>query len=173
MQANQNQANAGVKLKCLNETKGEGVTYEFIGDNYEENALRLHDKLNELLKIYEERSIVVLFDDDTQLAKLKNLMENTHNWKVGDEKTFPRENTVMCRLDDFGGLESEAVIFVLPPSFGIEDQSICYWKYVNVVSSRAKQKLEFLFPRDPDKDATAVQKLLSLLQPVSVTLKIV
>ncbi len=172
MQANQNQANVGVKLECLNEMEGDGVTYEFIGDNYEENARRLDAKLSALLKVYEKRSIVVLFDDDTQLTELNKLSKTKYNWKVRDGKTFPSQDIVMCRLDDFGGLESEVVIFVLPPAFGREDLSVCYWKYMNVISSRAKQKLEFLVPWDPDKDATRMQKLLGLLQVVSITLKI-
>ncbi len=169
MQANQNQAKTdGKVMKCLNEMEGDGVTYKFIGDTYEENARHLHDKLTE----YRERSVVVLFDDDgKQLPKLKNLMTNTHKWNVIDEKTFPRQHVVMCMLDKFGGLESEVVLFILPPSFGIEDPSVCYWKYVNTVSSRAKKKMEFLAPWDPNKKVTQVQKLLALLQLVSTTLK--
>ncbi len=172
MQANQNQANVGGKLECLNEMEGDIVTYDFIGDNPEQNALGLDAKLKALLKAYMKRSIVVLFDDNTQLTELKNLMESKYHWQVSDGKSFPNQDIVMCKLDAFGGLESEVVIFVLPPSFGIEDPSVCYWKYMSVISSRAKQKLEFLVPWDPDKDATRMQKLLALLQAVSIFLKI-
>ncbi len=171
MQANRKQADVDEMLVCMNETEGHGVTYDFIGNNYEENAQYLDADLRALVKLYEERSIVVLFDDDDQLIKLKGLMKNKYHWKLQDWRIFPINAIVMCTLDQFGGLESEVVIFILPPSFGTENR--CHWKYMNCVSSRAKQKLELLVPWNPDEDVTRLQKikvLLALFQAVSVSL---
>ncbi len=177
LQANQKHVNqnASRDFECLNEIEGDRVTYDYIGNNPEDNARHLDAKLTAMEDMYAKGSIIILFDDNKLLSVLKNLMENKYHRKASDGKTFPSEDLAMCRLDDFGGLEGEAVIFVLPPSFGTED--LCYWKYMNVVSSRAKQKLELLLSWDLDKDATPVQRekldrLLALFFQVSIILKL-
>ncbi len=77
-------------------------------------------------------------------------------------KTFPAHGIVMSTLDDFGGLEGEVILFLLPPNFGVEDRG--NWKYINSVSSRAKQKLEFLLPWDPEVDSVRLRKTKMFLE---------
>ncbi len=173
MQANQKQAEINRRFIWLNETEGDGVTYDFVGNSCEENALYLDAELRALVRQYGERSIVILFDDNSKLAMLRKLMKNKYRWRIEGGRAFPIQGIVMCQLDDFGGLEADVVIFVLPPSFGTDSK--CHWKYMNCVSSRAKRKLQFLLPWDPDVhvDASRLEKLrmlVALFQEVSTDL---
>ena len=171
MQANQTQAKVEGSRVCLNEREGDGIIYDFIGNNVEENASYLDGKFRGLVQQYEERSIVVLCDDTTQMITLETILRDRFKWKLQNSQTFPAQGIVVSMLEDFGGLEGDVVLFLLPPSFGAENKG--NWKYVNCISSRAKMKLEFLLPWDPDEDPIRLQKtqvFLELFQTVSIIL---
>ncbi len=59
MQANQTQANVEGSRVCLNEREGDGIIYDFIGNNLVDNASYLDAKFRGLVQQYEERSVVV------------------------------------------------------------------------------------------------------------------
>ncbi len=70
----------------------------------------------------------------------------------------------MCSMEDFGGLEAEVILFLLPRNFGTENANV-NWKYVNVISSRARERLEFLLPWKPAREAAEQQmRLCNLLE---------
>ncbi len=171
MQANQTQANVQGSRVCLNERQGDGVIYDFIGNNVEQNASYLNAKFRGLMQQYEERSIVVLCDDLMQMTTLETILRDKFEWNLQNSNTFPAQGIVVSMLEDFGGLEGDVVLFLLPPSFGAENRG--NWKYVNCISSRAKMKLEFLLPWDPDENPIRLQKtkiFLELFQTVSAIL---
>ncbi len=171
MQANQTQAKVEGSRVCLNEREGDGVFYDFIGNNLEEHASYLNIKMRGLVRQYEEKSIVVLCDDALQMTNLEAILRETFSWNVQSEKTFPVQSIVIAMLDDFGGLEADVVLFLLPTTFVADSRG--NWKYINCVSSRAKQKPEFLLPWDPETDPSRLLKLkmfLELFQMVSAVL---
>ncbi len=170
MIANQTQARVEGPRVCLNEREGDGVIYDFIGSNLEDNIFYLDSKFRELVQKYSARSIVVLFDDKQQMETVEKLLAQKFDWHLHYGKVFPIQGIVMSMLEDFGGLEGEVVLFLLPPTFGVENSG--NWKYINCISSRAKQKLEFLLPWYPDKeDLVRLQKtklFLKQFQMVSI-----
>ena len=162
MQANQKQAKVEGSRVCLNEREGDGVIYDFIGNNLEENASYLNAKFRGLVQQFEERSIVVLCDDATQMTTLQTILRDKFEWNLQNSQTFPVKGIVMSMLEDFGGLEGNVVLFLLPPSFGAGNRG--NWKYVNCISSRAQMKLECLLPWDPDEDPIRLQKTRVFLE---------
>ena len=148
MQANQNQANIAGTIECLNERPGDDVLYEYIGSNIEDSGNILNAKLDVLEKKYEARSVAILCDDIDQLNEMKTLLMEKFHKTFQEDNRYPIEHMVMCSLEDFGGLEAEVILFLLPRNFGTGGVKVS-WKYVNVISSRARERLEFLLPWDP------------------------
>ncbi len=171
MQANQNQANIPGTISCLNELRGDDILYEYIGDNVVETANIIHAKLHALKKKYSPRSIAILCDDSDQLQTTKALLKETFHRKFQDGKTYPITHTVMCKLDDFMGLEADAILFLLPKVF-VRDKTMVNWKYINFVSSRARVRLELLLLWEPSlllrSEVQKLTNLLDLFKTVSI-----
>ncbi len=151
MQANQNQAKIPGTIECLNERPGDDVVYQYIGSNIEESAKIIHDKLDALELKYGARSVAILCDDDEQMYEMKSLLIDQHNRYFQDEHDYPIQHTLICNIEDFGGLEAEVILFLLPRNFGTEIVRV-NWKYINVISSRARERLEFLLPWKPESE---------------------
>ncbi len=166
MQANQNQAKIPGTIKCLNELPGDDVLYEYIGSNLEYSAKILNAKLHALTQKYEDRSVAILCDDTDQLNEMKTLLTEKFHRKFQEDNEYPIQYTVMCCLEEFGGLEADVILFLLPPKFGTGEIKFG-WKYINMISSRARERLEFLLPWDPDnyanQDQEPWEKLTDLL----------
>ncbi len=172
MQANQNQANISDVIECLNERPGDDVIYEYLGSSIEECGRTLNARLDALGKKYEERSVAVLCDDTVQLCEMKNLLTKKFNKKFQEDNKYPIQHMVMCILEEFGGLEAEVILFLLPRNFGTGEVKVS-WKYVNVISSRARERLEFLLPWDPVSDSSEDQKQHDKLTDLLEIFKIV
>ncbi len=164
MQANQNQANAPETFTCMSDVDGGDVTFAYIGNNPSEAASSVNAILDRLYQRYKKASIVILCDDDEQLRSLRFLLTERFNRKLQNGKTFPITDTVLCKFEDFGGLEADVVLFLLPPSWGL--QCVGNWKYIYCVISRAILKLEFLLPWRPEnvEDIDCLEKLHQLLE---------
>ncbi len=132
----------------LNERPGDDVLYEYIGSSIEDNGKILSAKLDVLGEKYGARSVAILCDDTDQLNEMKTLLAEKFHKKFQEDNTYPIEYMVMCSVEDFGGLEAEVILFLLPRNFGTGGVKVS-WKYVNVISSRARERLEFLLPWDP------------------------
>ncbi len=158
MQANQNQANITGTIECLNESPGDDVIYEYIGSNMEESAKFVNAKLDFLEAKYGARSVVILCDDHEQMNEMKTILTEQFNRSFQDENEYPIQHTVICSIEDFGGLEAEVILFLLPRNFGADDVKVS-WKYVNVISSRAKERLEFLLPWKPENERGPQERL--------------
>ncbi len=151
MQTVQNQAKTTEKLECLSERPGDDVIYEYIGRNIGVSGRKMNDKINDLLKRYEARSIAILGDDTDQVNEMKNFLTEYFNKEFQEDNKYPIEHIVMCNLNDFGGLEADVVLFLLPRNFGTGEKNV-HWKYLNVISSRARERLEFPLAWDPGSD---------------------
>ncbi len=174
MQANQNQANTPETFTCLNEQEGDDVTYAYIGNTLGETASTINAILDRLSQRYNKASTVILCDDDEQLTSLRSRLRERFNRKLQDGKTFPITNTVICKFEEFGGLEADVILFLLPPNWGLEH--VGKWKYVYCVSSRAILKLEFLLPwnakKIKDKRLQTLHQLLELFKQVGAYIKL-
>ncbi len=174
MQANQNQAKIPGIIKCFNESPGDDVIYQCVGNTLEQSARIMNDKLNDLEKKYGAKGVAIICDDHDQMNEMKTILTGPKfNRCFQNENKYPIHHTVMCSLENFSGLEAEAILFLLPRNFGagsVKDS----WKYVNVISSRARERLEFLLPQKPAKEEqlpAGLSKLLELFKNVSFLCK--
>ncbi len=151
LQANQNQAKIPGTIECLNERPGDDVIYDYLGSSLEECGKTLNARLEAIGEKYEPRSVAILCDDTEQLNVMKTLLTKRFDKKFQEDNQYPIQHMVMCSLEDFGGLEAEVILFLLPQNFGTGKVKVS-WKYVNVISSRARERLELLLPWDPDND---------------------
>ncbi len=162
IQANQNQANIPERVPCLNEREGDDVTYSYIGSNMGEISSYVDVILHRLTRQYEKASIVILCDEERQLKIVRHQLRRKSNRQIENGRSFPLTGTVMCQLEDFGGLEADVVLFLLPPDWGLE--YVGNWKYVYCVSSRAILRLEFLLPWNPTEHQDQQKKLEQFLE---------
>ncbi len=172
IQANRNQAKISETVPCLSERDGDDITYSYIGSTIEEIASSVDAILHRLTQQYEKDEIVILCDDEQQLDIIQNQLTTTFSRQIQiihNATSFPIKNVVLCQVEDFGGLEANVVLFILPPNWGSE--YVGNWKYVHCVSSRAIQRLEFLLPWDPmecpDRQKK-LEKFLELFKTVSI-----
>ncbi len=162
MQANQNQAQVPGMITCLNEEEGDDIRYEYIGGTIGESVSILNEKLCTLEKTYSPKSIAILCDDASHTLKMKTWLMQKYRRAFQEDGDYPVHNIVLCSLEDFGGLEADVVLFVLPPK--LESEAIkASWKYINTICSRAKQRLEFLLSWEPREEKTKEGKIANLL----------
>ena len=159
MQANQNQAKIDGTIKCLNERQGDDIILDYIGNNKQESANIVNAKLNGLGGKYDARSVAILCDDDEQMIQMKQILEVQFNRRFQDTNTYPIEHTVICSIEDFGGQEAEVILFLLPRKMSSENIKV-NWKYVNIISSRARERLEFLLPWKSEEEEEEQQEIL-------------
>ncbi len=159
MQANQNQAKINGIIECLNETQGDDIIYEYIGSNVEESANILNAKLDGLQRKYGARSVAILFDDDEQMNGMQKILADKFKRRFQHANTHPIEHTVICSIEDFGGQEAEVILFLLPRKMSSENIKV-NWKYVNIISSRARERLEFLLPWKSEEEEEEQQEIL-------------
>ncbi len=162
MQANQNQAKIKGIIECLNERQGDDIIYEYIGSNVEESANILNAKLDGLEGKYGGRSVAILCDDNEQMNDMKKILADQFNRRFQDGNKHPIEDTVICSIEDFGGQEAEVILFLLPRKF-IAENIKEKWKYVNIISSRAMERLEFLLPWKSEENDEVKQEILGNL----------
>ncbi len=170
MQANQNQAEITGTIECLNESPGDDVIYEYIGSDIVESVKIMNAKLEFLEEKYGARAIAILCDDHEQMNEMKTRLTEQFNRRFQDENEYPIQYTVICSMEDFGGLEAEVILFLLPRNFGAGNVKVS-WKYVNVISSRARERLEYLLPWKPEQEEDPqehLSKLLELFKSVSL-----
>ena len=166
MQANQNQATIPQTIECLNERPGDDVIYEYIGSSLEDSGKILNAKLDILGEKYGARTIVILCDDTDQLNKMKTRLTEDFSKKFQENNEYPIQHMMMCSVEEFSGLEAEVILFLLPWNLRTGEIKVT-WKYLNVISSRAKERLEFLLSWntaiDTSKDHEQHQRLTDLL----------
>ncbi len=165
MQASLNQAKVPGTISCMNEEEGDDVVYQYIGKNIEDSSNILNEKLGALEKKYSPKSIAVLCDDNDQLDKTKSLLSEKFHRTFQTVRRYPVDQMIFCSLEDFGGLEADVILFLLPPKYETGAIKV-NWKYMNTISSRAKQRLELLLPWDPREEETKPGIIVSVLEEI-------
>ena len=170
IQANLNHGDISEEVACLNERDGDDITYSYVGTSMDEIASRMNAILLDLTQQYDKKSIVILCDDNEQLGNIQQNLTTEFRWQIQNATSFPIKQTVVCKLEDFGGLEADVILFLLPPNWGSEYVGNC--RYVHCVSSRAIQRLQFLLPWDPSENEQEnrqekLEQFLELFRTVS------
>ncbi len=164
IQANQNQAGEPGRAQCLTERDGDDVTYSYIGSSSVDLASSVNAILDRLTQQYDPAKITVLCDDEEHLQIIPYELMTKFNRSIQNAESFPIRNTVMCKLEEYGGLEADVILFLLPPNWGLEKyEYVGNSRYVYCVSSRAIQRLEFLVPWYPSGNQQREKKLEQLL----------
>ena len=166
IQAIHNQAKTHEKMECLSERPGDDVLYQYIGSSIEVSGKKLNDKLDELGEKYEARSIAIVSHDTVLVNEMKDALKNFGK-KFQEDNKYPIEHTVMCSLEEFCGLEAEVILYLWPRNFGPPEIKVP-WKYLNMISSRARERLEFLLAWDPalERGGDKLADLLELFKTV-------
>ncbi len=159
IQANQNQADMSEKVPCLNERDGDDVTYTYIGTSREAIVRSVDAILDRLTLQCEKTSIVILCDDERQLEMLDELRKKL-NRQIQNVTSHPITETVMCKLEDFGGLEADLCRAVfLATELGVE---VCGKLKVCLLCQF--WGLEFLLTWNPSENDDGRKKLEQFLE---------
>ena len=109
---------------------------------------------------YSESHIVIL-TATTDDKKLTSAALQSHGFSTQDASTFPlaQKRLVVDTLENFEGLESPVVLFIVPECWGKD--YIGSLKYRLCIATRAISRLEFLVPWDPtgrERDLAELKK---------------
>ncbi len=107
-------------------------------------ASRLRDILEGTL--YEERHITILAENTNWKTWIKENLEGA-KYQIQEATSFPVKHIVVDTLDNFEGLDSPVILFIVPESWGTG--YIGSLKYRLCIATRAISRLEFLIPWDP------------------------
>ncbi len=107
----------------------------------------LLSRLRDLLKgtMYQERHITVVTENKDDKTRIRSILADS-GYSLQDATIFPVKQIVVDTLENFEGLESPAILFVLPESWATG--YIGSLKYRLCIASRAISRLEFLVPWD-------------------------
>ncbi len=108
----------------------------------------LVSRLGDLLKgnRYQERHITIVTECTDDKTWLQEILRCT-KYPIQDATTFPVKHIVVDTLENFEGLESPVILFIVPRSWGTG--YVGSLKYRLCISTRAISRLEFLVPWDP------------------------
>ncbi len=168
MQANQSQSKIKGTIECLNDSSGDDIVYEYIGSNVKDSVRRMNERLVKQEGKFGTRSIAILCDDHEQVNDIKTLLIDECNRSFQAENEYPIQGTVICRTEDFGGLDADVIFFILPRNFGRKYVNV-FWKYINAISSRARERLEFLLLWNPANEEEQQQQGLRYLNQLLKT----
>ena len=132
------------------------VDAEFWGDygdsteGEEEDALEkptLVSRLRDVLKygMYQERHITILTENTTDKTLIQEILSYA-KYPIQDGTSFLGNHITVDTLENFEGLESRVILFIVPKSWGTK--YVGTPKYNLCISSRAISRLEFLIPWD-------------------------
>ncbi len=110
--------------------------------------LTLTSRLRDLLKgsMYQERHITILTENTNEKTLIQGILRCT-KYPIQDATSFPVKNIVVNTLENFEGLESPVILFIVPESWGTS--YVGSLKYRVCIATRAISRLEFLVPWDP------------------------
>ena len=105
---------------------------------------RLRDVLN--CNLYHERHVTILTQNKSDKILVKEIIACA-SYHIQEATTFPVKHIVVDTLENFEGLESPVILFIVPESWG--SGYVGSLKYRLCVTTRAISRLEFLIPWDP------------------------
>ena len=121
-----------------------------------QNMLRRHTRENRYCK----KDITILTDNSEDKAWVKESLKG--KYATADSTQFPVKSIVVDTLENFEGLESPVILFIIPRSWGTG--YVGSVKYRLCVVTRAISRLEFLLPWDPSsrqQDLAELKKAFS------------
>ncbi len=114
--------------------------------NVQDETTTLLSRLSDL-KQYTSRDITILTESQEDKAWVKEMLKG--HYKTQDATQFPVKHVVVDTLENFEGLESPVILFIIPQSWG--SGYVGSLKYLLCVATRAISRLEFLLPWDASR----------------------
>ncbi len=154
------------ELCTVRQIPEDGVFFHNIqgsGVNQDEEVTMI-SQLQSILKTpsrYSRKDITILTDNEKDKAWVKELLK--HKYATSDATQFPVKSIIVDTLENFEGLESPVILFIIPRSWGTG--YIGSLKYRLCVVTRAISRLEFLLPWDPSdrqQDLAELKRAFSL-----------
>ncbi len=126
--------------------KLDGVTTVASAAEERSAKITLESRLGGLLKIskYQERHISILTGNTYDKEWVQDILR-TSKFCIQDAVTFPVEHMVVDALENFEGLESQVILFIVPESWSTGN--VGSLKYRLCIATRAISRLEFLVRR--------------------------
>ena len=116
------------------------------GDGSQVKATSLLSRLS-ILEQYHNQDITILTENQEDKAWVKEMLKHsTGKYETQDATQFPVKHLVVDTLENFEGLESPVILFIIPLSWG--SSYVGSLKYRLCVVTRAISRLEFLLPWD-------------------------
>ncbi len=114
--------------------------------NYE--GLTLISRLRDVLKgiMYQEQHVAILTENTNDKTWIQDILRCA-KYETQGATSFPVQHIVVDTLENFEGLESPVILFIVPKSWGTG--YIGTLKYRLCITTRAISRLEFLVPWDP------------------------
>ncbi len=113
------------------------------------------------LKQYREEDITILTDSEDDIKWIEDMMKDKYVTQRATQ--FPVKAIVIDTLENFEGLESPVILFIIPQSWG--SGYVGSLKYRLCVVTRAISRLEFLLPwssSQREQDLTELKGTFSL-----------
>ncbi len=134
---------------------------------YFHNIQRRETLLSRLSKLgqYRRQDITILTETQEDKAWVKKMLKGWY--ETQDATLFPVRDVVVDTLENFEGLESPVILFIIPQCWGCG--CIGSLKYRLCVVTRAISRLEFLLPWDAShrqQDLEELKKAFSYLVSV-------
>ncbi len=138
-----------IKIKLVDpyisshQTRDDGVFFHNIQgrDGSQVETTSLLSRLSNLEQ-YSGQDITILTDNQEDTAWVKKMLKG--RYETQDATQFPVKHLVVDTLENFEGLESPVILFIIPQSWG--SGYVGSLKYRLCVVTRAISRLEFLFP---------------------------
>ena len=148
------------ELSTVRQIPEDGVFfYSIQGRDAEQGEnVTLLSRLSDILKVkkrYQRRDIAILTDNHEDKTWIKEMLKG--NYGTTEATHFPVKHVVVDTLENFEGLESPVILFVIPESWGTG--YVGTLKYRLCVVTRAISRLEFLLPWDPSNRQQDIEEL--------------
>ncbi len=142
----------------------DGIFFQSIQgrDTNQDHTTTLLSRLSHLKQcMYRMQDIAIVTDSQDDKIWVKEMLKG--KYATQEATQFPVKRIVVDTLENFEGLESAVILFIIPQSWG--SGYVGSLKYRLCVVTRAISRLEFLLPWDPSK---RLQDLEELKRPFSL-----
>ncbi len=126
----------------------------------EPEGLTLVSRLRDILTgtMYQERHVAILTENNNEKSWIHDILK-CNKYSIQDATSFPVKHIVVDTLENFEGLDSPVILFIVPESWATG--YVGSLKYRLCIATRAISRLEFLVPWNPTgrgKDLAGLRK---------------
>jgi hypothetical protein len=155
-----------VRVTTASSVRGDDVVIRQVSKmrlNNQENGLLHHvksllqDSVDPRQQHYTSRDIAILVDSKGEKDMFQNIFKEA-NFEVQHVIDFPVEGMIIDLVDNFIGLESRVVIYVIPTENRFRDHSQ-QSKYRIAIASRGVDRVDFLQEKDLDQDVIVAMQI--------------